>query len=231
MFSYMKKYYIDLDGTLCNTTASNYPESTPIQERIDFVNRLKLEGNHITIWTARGATSGLDWEELTRQQLSDWNVHHDVLLMKKPNYDVYLDDKSYNISAVFPVPGPSVPSSATPSKKQPCEIVEKGWGREIIFVNNPEYCGKILCFHKNKRFSMHYHLQKKETWYVAKGRFILHWIDTATGVSYSEYLYVGDVITNERGEPHQLIALEDSEVFEVSTRHYDEDSYRIHKGD
>jgi mannose-6-phosphate isomerase-like protein (cupin superfamily) len=228
---YMKKYYIDLDGTLCNTPASNYSESTPIQERIDFVNRLKLEGNHITIWTARGATSGLDWEELTRQQLSDWNVHYDVLLMKKPNYDVYLDDKSYNISTVFPVPGPEAPLSATPSKKQPCEIVEKGWGKEIIFVNNPEYCGKILCFHKNKRFSMHYHLQKKETWYVAKGRFILHWIDTATGVSYSEYLDVGDVITNERGEPHQLIALEDSEVFEVSTRHYDEDSYRIHKGD
>jgi hypothetical protein len=43
-------------------------------------------------------------------------------------------------------------------------------------------------------------------------------------------LNVGDDITNERGEPHQLIALEDSEGFEVSTRHYHEDSFRIHKG-
>jgi quercetin dioxygenase-like cupin family protein len=51
------------------------------------------------------------------------------------------------------------------------------------------------------------------------------------GITYTEYLNVGDVITNERGEPHQLIALEDSEVFEVSTKHYDEDSFRIHKGD
>ena len=48
---------------------------------------------------------------------------------------------------------------------------------------------------------------------------------------YSEYLEVGDVITNERGEPHQMEALEDSELFEVSTQHKDEDSYRIWKGD
>ena len=78
---------------------------------------------------------------------------------------------------------------------------------------------------------MHYHIQKKETWYVAKGKFILNWIEMNNGTKYSEYLNVGDVITNERGEPHQLVALEDSEVFEVSTRHYDEDSYRINKGD
>ena len=78
---------------------------------------------------------------------------------------------------------------------------------------------------------MHYHLNKKETWYVAKGKFIIKWIDTQTGTMFSEYLKVGDVITNERGEPHQLVALEDSEVFEVSTKHYDEDSYRIYKGD
>lgn len=223
----MKKYFIDLDNTLCKTYNSEYTISEPIQERIDYINRLKSEGNHITIWTARGATSGIDHEELTRKQLTEWNIHYDELLMKKPHYDVYLDDKSFNIDTVFPVPGELL----TTSKKQQSEIVEKGWGKEIIFVNTPEYCGKILCFDKHKKFSMHYHIQKKETWYVAKGRFILNWINTQTGTMYSEYLSVGDVITNERGEPHQLVALEYSEVFEVSTKHYDEDSYRIYKGD
>jgi mannose-6-phosphate isomerase-like protein (cupin superfamily) len=225
----MKKYFVDLDNTLCRSYNSEYNTSEPIQERIDYVNRLKSEGNHITIWTARGATSGIDHTELTRKQLAEWDIHYDELLMGKPHYDVYLDDKSFNIDAFFPVPPPSDPDVLT--KKQSCEIVEKGWGKEIIFVNTPEYCGKILCFDKNKKFSMHYHLQKKETWYVAKGRFILNWIETTNGMSYSEYLTVGDVITNERGAPHQLVALEDSEVFEVSTRHYDEDSYRIYKGD
>ncbi len=33
------------------------------------------------------------------------------------------------------------------------------------------------------------------------------------------------------GRVHQMIALEDSELFEFSTKHLDEDSYRIIKGD
>jgi quercetin dioxygenase-like cupin family protein len=47
----------------------------------------------------------------------------------------------------------------------------------------------------------------------------------------SQFLYQGDTVTIERGEPHQLEALEDSEIFEVSTQHFDDDSYRIYKGD
>jgi mannose-6-phosphate isomerase-like protein (cupin superfamily) len=78
---------------------------------------------------------------------------------------------------------------------------------------------------------MHYHLKKKETWYVNKGTFLLIWIKTENGITYTEELNPGDVITNERGDPHQLIALEDAEVFEVSTKHYDDDSFRIWKGD
>jgi len=29
---------------------------------------------------------------------------------------------------------------------------------------------------------MHYHIQKKETRYVAKGRFILNWLNTTNGM-------------------------------------------------
>lgn len=223
----MKKYFFDLDNTLCLTQNGEYVKSTPILERIQYVNNLKVDGNHITIWTARGSRSGIDHRELTLKQLAEWGVQYDDLLMGKPDYDIYFDDKSFNIDTVFPVPATGLTSE---SKKETVEIVNKGWGKEIIFVNNDEYCGKILCFNKDKRFSMHYHLLKKETWYVAKGRLILYWIDTANGISYTEYLEVGDVVTNERGAPHQLIALEDSEVFEVSSKHYDEDSYRIWKG-
>jgi quercetin dioxygenase-like cupin family protein len=222
-----KKYFIDLDNTLCNTKNSNYNSSTPILERVEYVNNLKKEGNHITIWTARGATSGIDHSDLTKKQLSEWNICYDELLMGKPNYDIYIDDKSFNVDTFWPVPNENIPDK---SKKLPIEIVPKGWGKEIIFVNNDEYCGKLLCFDKGKKFSMHYHLKKKETWYVSKGTFILIWVDTTEGITYTEYLKVGDVITNERGEPHQLIAIEDAEVFEVSTKHYDDDSFRMWKG-
>jgi quercetin dioxygenase-like cupin family protein len=40
----------------------------------------------------------------------------------------------------------------------------------------------------------------------------------------------GESVLIERGLPHQLIALEDNSiVFEVSTQHYDEDSYRVYR--
>lgn len=223
------KYFIDLDNTLCLNANSDYANSIPILERINYVNELKKQGHEITIWTARGSCSGIDHHELTLNQLKEWNVSYDNLLLGKPDYDVYIDDKSFNVDTLWPVPK-DADASGYASKKVPVEIVPKGWGKEVIFVNNDEYCGKLLCFEKDKKFSMHYHLKKKETWYVSKGSFILIWVETNTGTTHTEYLKVGDVITNERGEPHQLIALEDAEVFEVSTKHYDDDSFRMWKG-
>lgn len=225
-----KKYFIDLDNTLCFTEKNNYENSTPILERIEYINDLKKKENHITIWTARGSKSGIDYKDLTEKQLKEWKVNYDELILGKPDYDIYIDDKSFNVDTYWPVPLNSKFKSLK-TKKLPVELVEKGWGKEIIFVNNDDYCGKLLCFEKGKKFSMHYHLLKKETWYVSKGKFILIWVDTANGTTYSEYLNKGDVITNERGEPHQLIALEDAEILEVSTKHFDDDSYRMWKGD
>lgn len=111
-----------------------------------------------------------------------------------------------------------------------CEI-PKGWGREIIIENNDKYCGKILQFNEGCKFSMHYHLIKDETWYVNSGAFIYRWIDTETAEVNEQQLTVGDVVRQLPGQPHQLEALSDGEIFEVSTTHMDEDSYRVWKGD
>jgi len=118
-------------------------------------------------------------------------------------------------------------------KPKVCEgcKVPKGWGEELIIENNEMYCGKLLIFKKGCRFSMHYHLIKDETWYVNKGEFIYRWIDTETADTIEQKLKVGDVVRQRVGQPHQLIALTDGEVFEVSTEHFDEDSYRVVKGD
>ena len=56
-------------------------------------------------------------------------------------------------------------------------------------------------------------------------------ITDSGGITEETTLKVGDVVTQYPGQPHQLIALEDGEVFEVSTEHFDSDSYRIYKGD
>jgi mannose-6-phosphate isomerase-like protein (cupin superfamily) len=116
-------------------------------------------------------------------------------------------------------------------KKSRPEIVHKGWGHEFIFANNELYCGKVLCFNKGSKFSMHFHMQKDETWYVNTGKIKLNWIDTDTATKHTEILKGGDVWRNRPGEPHQVEALEDTSIFEVSTQHFDEDSYRVEKGD
>jgi dTDP-4-dehydrorhamnose 3,5-epimerase-like enzyme len=77
---------------------------------------------------------------------------------------------------------------------------------------------------------MHYHLIKKESWYVQEGRFQFNWIDVENGKLQSTTLEKGQSVLIERGLPHQLIALEDNSiVFEVSTEHFDEDSYRVYR--
>lgn len=110
-------------------------------------------------------------------------------------------------------------------------LIEKGWGKEVIIENNELYCGKLLVFNKGAKFSMHYHMIKDETWYVDKGEFLYRWIDTKTADVIEQKLIVGDTVRQRPGQPHQLEALTDGVIFEVSTTHFDEDSYRVWKGD
>ena len=110
-------------------------------------------------------------------------------------------------------------------------IVPKGWGNELIIENNEMYCGKLLKFKKGCKFSMHYHMVKDETWYVETGEFIYRWIDTETAEVKIVRLYPEDIVRQRPGQPHQLEALTDGVVFEVSTHHVDSDSYRVLKGD
>ena len=117
-----------------------------------------------------------------------------------------------------------------PTVTKCCEI-PKGWGKEMIITNNELYCGKILMFKKGCKFSMHYHLKKDETWFIAEGEFLYRWIDTETADIYEEELKPGDVVRQLPGQPHQLMAHTDGSIIEVSTEHFDDDSYRVSKGD
>ncbi len=108
--------------------------------------------------------------------------------------------------------------------------VPKGWGHEVVFENNELYCGKLLVFKKGFKFSMHYHMIKDETWYVSEGSFIYRWIDTETAEVNEKILNVGDTVRQYPGQPHQLEAITDGTIFEVSTQHFDSDSFRVWSG-
>jgi len=111
------------------------------------------------------------------------------------------------------------------------EIVKKGWGEEVIIVNNDEYCGKILKINAGHEFSFHFHKLKLETFYVLKGIAALKYLDLATGEELQATLQKGDIVHIPRCEPHQISADFDTEIIEFSTHHEDSDSYRIAKGD
>jgi uncharacterized RmlC-like cupin family protein len=109
-------------------------------------------------------------------------------------------------------------------------VVQKGWGREEIWADNLDYCGKNLVFECNKRFSMHFHARKDETWLVQCGKFRLRWIDTKDATVHERILIEGDTWNNPPFLPHQLICEEEGVVVEVSTFDDPEDNYRVIPG-
>lgn len=118
------------------------------------------------------------------------------------------------------------------------KYVIKGWGYEKWIVNKEEYCGKLLFFKAGKKCSYHYHKVKDETFYLQSGRMIIRYEEEKTdGEDFclskckTEILEAGQKFYVPVGMCHQMEAITDCELFEFSTQHFDEDSYRIIKGD
>ncbi len=110
-------------------------------------------------------------------------------------------------------------------------VVAKGWGSELIWATNDHYCGKMMNFNKDARFSMHFHCEKDETWYVLSGKFVVRYIDTATAAILEKELNQGDTWHNPPLLPHQLVCLTQGTIIEVSTADSVEDNYRVQPGD
>jgi|TARA_R110000851_G_scaffold8151_12_gene31510 mannose-6-phosphate isomerase-like protein (cupin superfamily) len=111
--------------------------------------------------------------------------------------------------------------------------VKKGWGYELIWATNDKYCGKIMVFEKvGAKFSMHFHREKDETWFVNSGKFKVRWIDTKDATIFEKELNEGDTWHNPPLQPHQLEALQPmSSITEVSTPDSVEDNFRLIPGD
>ena len=98
-------YCFDLDNTLCITYDKKYDESLPNIEMIDRVNHLYKEGHMIVIHTARGmGTFSGNLHKVyqehfvrTKKQLESWGVMFHDLVLGKPSYDFFIDDKNLKI--------------------------------------------------------------------------------------------------------------------------------------
>ncbi|MBT5637021.1 MAG: cupin domain-containing protein [Candidatus Peribacter sp.] len=125
-----------------------------------------------------------------------------------------------------------MPTSVSDTHIQDIKFVKKGWGFEKWIVNKSEYCGKLLYFEIGKRCSWHYHVKKDEVFYLQSGKMLIKYSEE-DDINNAEELTLlpGQAFHVYRGLRHQMYAIEDSELFEFSTEHFDEDSHRVIKGD
>jgi quercetin dioxygenase-like cupin family protein len=118
------------------------------------------------------------------------------------------------------------------SSTQSIKFVPKGWGFEKWVHNSELYCGKLLYFVKGRKCSWHYHKLKDEVFYVQSGKIKVYYSEE-DDINNAKCIILekGDNFHVYRGLRHRMEALEDTELFEFSTQHFDSDSYRIEKGD
>lgn len=95
-------FCFDIDNTICTTKEPNYAGAAPRQHMVDRINDYHRHGHRIIIFTARGSGTGIDWRQLTENQLESWGVEYDELLFGKPAADVYVDDKAVNAAEFEP---------------------------------------------------------------------------------------------------------------------------------
>ena len=111
---FRKIIYVDIDSTICNCPddhisdadykeyiTPDYNGCKPYLDRIKKINKLYDDGNYILYWTARGTMTGVDWTDLTSKQLNEWGCKYHRLIVKKPYYDLFIDDKNINSEAYF----------------------------------------------------------------------------------------------------------------------------------
>ena len=98
-------YIVDIDQTICVTPLieekHRYDLPAPLKHRIEEINKLYDQGHTIIYWTARGSGSGIDWTELTHQQLNKWGCKFHEVRLGKPSYDVWIDDKALSDRQFF----------------------------------------------------------------------------------------------------------------------------------
>jgi mannose-6-phosphate isomerase-like protein (cupin superfamily) len=103
---------------------------------------------------------------------------------------------------------------------RPITKVPKPWGHELIWAHTDRYVGKILHLKKGESLSLQYHERKEETLYLLAGRVALtlrnereeREVDMTPGSAF----HIPPRLI------HRMLAMEDSDILEVSTTELDD---------
>lgn len=109
--------------------------------------------------------------------------------------------------------------------------IDKDWGYELIIHNDEKYCGKILFIKKGCCISLQFHKKKTETFFLQSGELLCKFSEQKDFISPEEMkivkMHSGKIKEIPSEYIHQVFAIEDSTIIEISTQHFDDDTYRI----
>ena len=93
--------------------------------------------------------------------------------------------------------------------------VDKPWGYEIWWARTDRYVGKILHVNAGHALSLQYHNIKDETIYLQSGKLLFE-IEEG-GKLVGREMQPGECVHVTPKTVHRMTAIEDTDVFEVST--------------
>ena len=98
--------------------------------------------------------------------------------------------------------------------------VEKPWGYELRWAMTDRYVGKVIHVEAGHALSLQYHNIKDETIFVWSGR--IQFEVEEGGQRVSREMRPGDTVHVTPGTVHRMTAIEDTDIFEVSTPELDD---------
>ena len=106
--------------------------------------------------------------------------------------------------------------------KTTVKFVPKPWGHEMIWAHSDLYVGKLLHIKAGQALSVQYHNQKDETIHLLRGQ-MKYRVDFRDGRGLVDVPFgEGESYRNTPGHIHQMEAVTDCDVLEVSTPHLDD---------
>ena len=111
--------------------------------------------------------------------------------------------------------------SESPITKATDGKVDKPWGYELRWAITDRYLGKLIHIDGGHSLSLQYHVQKDESIFIASGLLELV-LEDDTGEVRTHRLSPGMSARVRPGRKHRFVAVEDTELFEVSSPEIDD---------
>jgi mannose-6-phosphate isomerase len=94
--------------------------------------------------------------------------------------------------------------------------VDKPWGYELRWAVTDRYLGKLLHVNRGEALSLQYHEHKDEYQYVVAGSVDIE-VGGPDGTLTTLRMSAGDTLHIKPGIRHRITAIDDTDIFEVST--------------